>query len=86
LKLHRLVTICTRLCLKEDQSIKHNFNNYELAIQYLIMQCLKKITILESITAFAINFPRNLNLFFTFESCPALADLPSGLGYKPTFE
>ena len=41
-------------------------------------------TILESITALAMNFPRNLNLEQTSSTFEKLSEGPSGLGNSPT--
>lgn len=44
------------------------------------------LTILESIKALAMNFPRNLNLALTLLMAAALAFLGSGAGNKPQGE
>lgn len=41
------------------------------------------LTILLSMTAFAINLPKNLNLDFTLDTCGILDDLPKGKGNRP---
>ena len=39
-----------------------------------------------SITALAINLPRNLNFAFAFETCGNFEDLPNGNGNRPCAE
>lgn len=47
------------------------------------MASIRKLTIRLSITALAINLPKNLNFVLSREICDSLAVRPSGLGNRP---
>jgi len=57
--------------------------NYDLGMDNKNAGLQNKLTILESIKAFAMNFPRKRNLVLTLLTCVALALRANGDGNNP---